>query len=115
MTLKRESFITKLESNAIKFELLKFRALILEAPIWIKSVHKASQFLFSSQRLSNRFNCRMPAIQDYTPKIEYIKGTNIIVADILSRAGQSESKRNTSIIAAITAFKDTDRKMRKLL
>lgn len=87
-------FTTEKELLAIVFALEKFRSYIIGAKLTIKTDHKALTHLFSCKLVSSRLARWALFIQTYYFDLEYIKGKDNIVADVLSRYPPEKEKEN---------------------
>ncbi|KAK9759146.1 Reverse transcriptase (RNA-dependent DNA polymerase) [Popillia japonica] len=97
--------ITELELLAIVFACEKFRTYILGYPIVILTDHRALSFLFNCKILSGRLMRWVLLLTEYQLQIEYIKGTENVVADFLSRYGHEDQKKGGPITINVTSVK----------
>lgn len=77
--------VSELELLAIQWSLSKFRYFVANAPLTIRTDHKALSFLTKCRLLNARLTRYILAIQDYNFEIEHIPGVENKWADILSR------------------------------
>lgn len=97
---------TEKELCAIIFALTKFRLYLLYNKFIIRTDHKALTFLKQCRFLNERINRWVLFLQQFEFSIEYIKGQENIVADILSRYPYDGNKNNIgqTTEAIIAAF-----------
>lgn len=82
---ERNYTVTEKELLAIIWSLSKFQNIIWGSQVIIYTDHQALMFLLESRLLHSRLMRWMLFLQDFNIRIEYIKGTENIVSDALSR------------------------------
>ena len=76
---------TEKEFLAIIFGLKKFRYMLLGQEVIIRSDHRPLRELIQAKEPTGRLARWILLLQEYAPKIEYVKGKENVVADALSR------------------------------
>ena len=74
------------EAFAIHYALNKLHYYLHNATFTIKTDHQPLKYLFSAEQKNRRIQAWSLTIGSYNCKIEYIKGTENVCADLLSRS-----------------------------
>ena len=86
LTSEKNYATTEKEALSIVFACRKFRTYLLGNKVIIRSDHQALTFLKNCKLTHGRLVHWMLILQEYDLTIEYCKGKENIVADVLSRA-----------------------------
>lgn len=73
------------EALAVVFALTKWRSHLLGVPFTVRTDHQSLKFLSTCRLLSPRISRWALALQEYNYTIEYVAGTQNVIADSLSR------------------------------
>jgi transposase InsO family protein len=83
---------TEREGLAVIYALMKWRTHVLGSPLTVLSDHKSLSFIMKARLTNSRLTRWVLILQEYNFEIEYIKGTDNIVADTLSRYPADKSE-----------------------
>lgn len=89
------------ELAAIHWALNYFRPYIFGTKFLVKSDHRPLSYLFSMKNPSSKLTRMRLDLEEYNFEIEYIKGTDNVCADALSRIEFSDIKELTNTVANI--------------
>lgn len=110
-------FTTEKELLAIIWALKKFSTYLRGARTIIRTDHQALTFMHTCKFTNNRITRWILSIQDYDIEVEHIKGSQNIVADVLSRQsinGQRSRKPIDEIIIASLLAQDPSSELREM-